>query len=166
MLGTALTLAFLCTVPSGRASGPDDLDFWTGKWVMDSSQPTDPATKGAWQAKTCTNAVTKEFGGKVVHESFSTAGFTGASWSSYDAPTKKWRQTWVDDSGAYLLFEGGMKGKEFVLVQTNAKKGHARMRFANIKREGFDWFWEKSSDGKSWTLEWHLKYHRAPESGS
>jgi len=160
MLATVLTVALCHTLSAAPTAGPDDLDFWTGTWEMDSSQPTDPATKGAWQAKACTNTVTKEYGGKVVHEDFKTQGFNGGSWSNYDPKSKKWRQTWVDDSGAYLLFEGGMKGKEFVLVQTNAVKGRARMRFANIAQDGFDWYWEKSSDGKAWTLEWHLKYHR------
>lgn len=137
-----------------------DLDFWVGNWVMDSSQPTDPKTKGAWQAKACTNVVSKVYGSKVIQESFKTEGFTGGSWSSYDPASKKWRQTWVDDSGAYLLFEGGMVGTEFVLNQTNMAKGHARMRFANIKRGSFDWFWEGSKDGKTWNLNWHLRYKR------
>lgn len=32
--------------------------------------------------------------------------------------------------------------------------------FANITKNGFDWFWEGSQDGKSWKLNWHLRYHR------
>ena len=126
---------------------------------MDSSQPSDPKTKGEWQPKACTNHVTKVYG-QVVQEEFRSPGFTGGSWSSYDAVGKKWQQTWVDDSGAYLLFEGGMKGKEFVLTQTNLAKGHARMRFSNIAKDGFDWLWEKSKDAKTWTLAWHLRYKR------
>jgi hypothetical protein len=137
-----------------------DLDFWVGSWTMDSSQPSDPKTKGAWQKKYCTNRVTKVYGGKVVQESFRSPGFTGGSWSSYDAVGKKWRQTWVDDSGAYLLFEGGMIGDEFVLNQTNTAKGHARMRFVKITKSGFDWLWEHSKNGEEWILDWHLRYHR------
>lgn len=68
-------------------------------------------TKGAWQKDACTNSVTKIYGSKVIREDFKTAGFTGGSWSSYDQASKKWRQTWVDDTGAYL-FEGGMVAGE------------------------------------------------------
>ncbi len=137
-----------------------ELDFWVGEWVMDSSQPQDPKTKGAWQKDVCTNSVSKMFGGKVIREDFKMPGFTGGSWSTYDASSKRWKQTWVDDTGAYLLFEGGMEGKEFVLLQKNMKKGHARMRFENISSSGFDWLWEGSTDGKNWTLNWHLRYRR------
>lgn len=155
-----LTLAF-CIAYTSMATPATDLDFWVGDWVMDSSQPTDPATKGAWQEKACTNHVAKVYGGKVVQESFKTEGFTGGSWSTYDSASKKWRQTWVDDTGAYLLFEGGMKGNEFVLTQTNAKPGHARMRFTKITKDSFEWLWEKSKDGKTWQLAWHLRYRRS-----
>ncbi|MBS1724719.1 MAG: DUF1579 family protein [Armatimonadetes bacterium] len=137
-----------------------DLDFWVGEWTMDSSQPTDPKTKGAWQEKTCKNSVKSVYGDKVIQESFRGEGLVGGSWSSYDPVGKKWRQTWVDDSGSYLLFEGGMSGAEFVLTQTNTTKGKARMRFANITKDSFDWFWEHSKDGKAWNLQWHLRYHR------
>lgn len=150
----------LVTSVLATADPSHDLDFWVGEWVMDSSQPSDPATKGAWQEKACTNSVTRVYGDKVIQESFKTDGFTGGSWSHFDPKTKIWHQTWVDDSGAYLLFQGGKKGSEFVLTQTNSVKGKNRMRFANITSDGFDWFWENSKDGKSWTLSWHLRYHR------
>lgn len=136
------------------------MDFWIGQWVMDSSQPSDPETKGAWQKDACTNNVTREFDGKVIHESFVGPGLKGGSWSVYDPTAKLWKQTWVDDSGSYLLFQGGKSGDEVVLNQTNTKGAHARMRFANIQSDGFDWFWEGSKDGKTWNLKWHLKYHR------
>ena len=147
-------------VADDGASKPTDLDFWVGDWVMDSRQPQDKPSKGEWQKNAATNHVTRVYGSKVIQESFKTTGFTGGSWSSFDPTTKTWHQTWVDDSGAYLLFTGGMKGDEFVLDQTNSKKGQARMRFANITKSGFDWYWESSTDGSQWTLNWHLKYHR------
>lgn len=163
MLVTAHLLSALLfvTLRPEANDAAHDLDFWVGNWVMDSSQPEDKATKGAWQSGACTNNVTHEYGGKVIQESFRTEGFTGGSWSMYDSAAKTWKQTWVDDSGAYLLFEGGKVGKEFVLNQTNSKQGKARMRFANFSESGFDWFWEKSKDGKEWILSWHLKYRRA-----
>lgn len=151
----------LFVVAAAQADSAHALDFWVGNWTMDSSQPNDPKSKGAWQAKLCTNRITKVYGGKVIQESFAMPGFTGGSWSSYDPAKKVWRQTWVDDAGSYLLFEGGMTGSEFVLTQTNAGKAHARMRFQNITKDSFDWLWEKSKDGNDWTLDWHLKYRRS-----
>ncbi|MBX7135442.1 MAG: DUF1579 domain-containing protein [Fimbriimonadaceae bacterium] len=147
-------------VSVGQASGAGAMDFWVGNWTMDSSQPKDPKTKGAWQENLCTNRITRVYGGKVIQEAFKMPGFTGGSWTSFDPTKKIWRQTWVDDAGSYLLFEGGPSGSEVVLTQTNAAKGHARMRFANITKDSFDWLWESSSDGKKWSLNWHLRYRR------
>lgn len=142
------------------ADSARSLDFWVGTWVMDSSQTDDPNTKGTWQKKVCTNKITREFGSKVIVEHFEGLGLKGGSWSSFNETKKTWQQTWVDDSGAYLLFEGGMDGNEFVLTQTNSPKGRARMRFANITAKSFDWYWESSPDGNAWKLNWHLKYQR------
>lgn len=155
MFSLALTAAIMLGDEPSK-----DLDFWIGSWTMDSKQPGNKSTKGEWQPRACTNSVSKHLDGKVVQEKFKTKGFEGQSWSVYDSKAKLWKQTWVDDTGAYLLFEGGMNGSEFVLYQVNSQRGKDRMRFANITRAGFDWFWEHSDNGDDWQLNWHLRYHR------
>lgn len=153
-----LLASFLHPTPSEPAA---DLDFWVGDWTMDLRQPDSKGVMGEWQKDACTNKIVREYDNKIIRENCAGSGLNGGSWSVY-SPTKKiWQQTWVDDQGSYMLFEGGKVGSEFVLKQTNLPKGkHARMRFCNLKADGFDWLWESSADGKKWKLMLELKYHR------
>lgn len=116
-----------------------------------------------WAESKSKNSIRKSYGGKVIEENFATEGFSGHSVSVFDATKKIWKQTWVDDSGAYLLFEGGMVGKEFILKQTNTQPGVAmRMVFKEITESSFDWSWEASKDGeKTWKPMWVVAYKRA-----
>lgn len=113
-----------------------------------------------------TNHVTMDLGGFVVHEHFKMPGFNGESWSVYTPATKKWRQTWVDDSGSYIALVGGWAdGKMTLTTVANpaAPKSLSRMVFTNITKQSFDWNWEKSTDsGATWKLAWHLHYTRKP----
>lgn len=47
-------------------------------------------------------------GGCAISETFSAEGpgqpWAGRSYSTWQAPAGKWRQTWVDDQGSYLAF--------------------------------------------------------------
>jgi hypothetical protein len=154
-------ISFLLSAAIAPGSGPADLDFWVGDWTMDGRSRTS-FEKDEYTDGKCENTIAKVQDGKVIHENFRTTGFTGESWSVYNAPAKKWNQTWIDNSGSYLLFEGGKEGDNVVLKMTNAPKGSAaRMVFTEIKPDSFTWNWEQSrDDGKTWILMWELKYKR------
>lgn len=86
-----------------------------------------------------TNCVTEGLGGKVVEENFVMGSFLGKSVSAYDKSRNIWRQTWVDSTGSYLVFEGGMDGEKMV--------------FSEITDDSFVWDWERGTDrGKTWKL--------------
>lgn len=140
------------------ASLETDLDFWVGSWKMDSTQP-DAAGKLVKTLNAATNKITKTLNGKVIEENFSMPGFNGRSWSVFGTKAGVWRQTWVDDSGAYLNLVGGKKGDEFVLEQVVPAAG-MRMRFTEIKKDSFVWLWE-SKQNDEWKLQWRLDYRRA-----
>ncbi len=133
-------------------------DFWLGHW----NATWGDSGKG-------TNYVTKELAGCVIHEHFSTLDsmpFIGRSYSVYNIHTEMWHQTWVDNSGGYLDFTGGMQGDKMILSRTARPKGKdpfmQRMVYYNIKADSFDWNWEKSTDeGKTWKLLWKIHYQRA-----
>ncbi|MBL8068187.1 MAG: hypothetical protein JNM28_07040 [Armatimonadetes bacterium] len=133
------------------------MDFWIGSWVADSHQP-DKDGKMQLAKDAAHNTVSKIKGGKVVHEDFHTGGFNGESWSVFDPKESKWHQTWVDDSGAYLTFEGGKVGSEVILTQTHPKK-EQRMRFTKITAQSFVWIWEHK-DAAGWKTDWQLDYRR------
>ncbi|RYG25723.1 hypothetical protein EON82_06055 [bacterium] len=140
---------------------PRDLDFWVGKWKM-ASHSRKSYESEEFEDGTAQNTVVKGYGGKLIEENFSTKGFKGRSWSVFNARTKQWNQTWVDDGGSYLLFRGGKQGDRFILNMTNGAPGRQmRMVFSKIQKDSFVWDWEQSRDGgKSWRLMWELKYKR------
>ena len=45
-------------------------------------------------------------------------------------------------------------------VKRDGSKIWQRMVFKNISANEFDWSWESSTDGKSWTVQWPIHYKR------
>ncbi|MCE9557424.1 MAG: DUF1579 family protein [Armatimonadetes bacterium] len=140
------------------------LDFWVGEWKLEGRSRVAPG-KDEWTPTKATNTIKKTLSGKVIEENFATDGYNGRSWSMFDPKTKSWNQSYVDDSGAYLLFKGGPQGDTFVFEQTNipADKPKLKMRmvFLDIKPDSFKWHWMSSKDkGKTWENQWELNYTR------
>ena len=91
----------------------------------------------------------------------------GMSVSIFDTRAGKWKQTWVDNEGAYLDFVGEFKDGQMILardaVRVDGTKVIQRMVFKNISRNEFDWSWEASKDGgKTWEVQWPIHYKRKP----
>jgi hypothetical protein len=135
-----------------------DLDFWLGAWNC------------TWAGGTGTNSVTRELDGRVVVERFEALGddaFTGLSVSMPDALTGGWRQTWVDSTGSYWAFVGGLRADgTFVFgtpVRVDADHLYKRMVFHDIGPDGFRWRWENSPDRRTWTEKWAITYRRRSE---
>lgn len=134
-------------------------DFWIGTWSL-----TWDAGEG--KTETGTNEVRKILNGCVVEENFNSESieFTGKSFSVYSIKEKKWLQTWVDNRGNYLDFEGGMESDKMILSRNLVKDGKPmkqRMVFYNIEDDSFDWSWESSlNDGKTWEVKWLIHYKR------
>ena len=131
------------------------LDFWVGDWTA-----THSGGKG-------TNRITKILGGCVILEQFSGAPgskLDGISVSTYDRVTKKWKQTWADNTATYLDFEGGIKDGKMMFwreADDQGKKFMQRMVFQDITRDRFNWIWQASIDGgKSWKTTWNIVYTR------
>lgn len=148
-----------CAAPEFR-----QMDFWVGAWdVRWDAAPGMAAGKG-------TNTITRAYGDCVIQEAFdggpTTGNLIGHSVSTYHAPLKKWRQTWVDNQGGYFALVGGPEGGKFILVsgrlQDNAPV--QRMVFEDIKANALTWRWQKTPDGgKTWSDQWVIHYtRRAP----
>lgn len=164
LFAAVATIALATTLQTSSPDPAKSLDFWVGEWTMTGKSRIAPG-KEEFRDTSCKNSISKILGGKVVHENFTMPGFNGQSWSVYNANAKVWTQTWVDDSGAYLLFRGGPEGDKVILTQTNIPDSAGfknRMVFQNITKEAFDWLWQRSSDGgKTWENQWTLAYKRA-----
>lgn len=160
MLRYALTLALVMSLTSATAQdttlhAPPDFDFWLGEW------------SATWEGGNGTNTVTRELNGHVVHEHFADPGskFNGESWTVYDHHLKRWRQTWVDDGGGYMTFEGGPTSEGVTLYTRMPDKTGAtylyHMVFHNITPKAFDWTWKRSpDDGRTWEVKWAIHYTR------
>ena len=88
------------------ATEQKQLSFWVGDWDL-----TWPGNK-AGEIAHGTNSIKRILDGCVVQENFSAqaAGhLRGTSVSTFDANAGKWKQTWVDNEGAYLDFVGEFK---------------------------------------------------------
>ena len=137
-------------------------EFWVGEWDL-----TWPGNNTG-QTDHGTNSVQRILEGCIVQENFSGAEamhLRGQSVSIFDASARKWKQTWVDNEGAYLDFVGEFKDGQMVLareaIRPEGTKALQRMVFKNITHEEFDWSWEASKDGgKSWTVIWPIHYKR------
>jgi hypothetical protein len=90
-----------CATPEHR-----QFDFWVGQWNV-----VDPEGKPAGS-----NDVQGILGGCVVQEHWTgSGGETGTSFNIYDAPAKKWHQSWVDSHGLLLLLDGEFQDSKMVL---------------------------------------------------
>ncbi len=146
-----------CAAPEHR-----QLDFWLGQWDLRwDASPGVPAGSGS-------NTITRSHGGCVVQEAFvggsGPGALVGQSVSSFHAPAKRWRQTWVDNQGGYFALVGGPEGERFVLVSSRLDDGKPaqRMVFEAITERSLTWRWQATSDaGANWSDRWVVHYTRA-----
>ena len=131
-------------------------DFWIGNW------------NAYWQdSLKGINEISMKLKDRVVEENFSSIDgtFNGRSWSVFDSVSNSWRQTWVDDAGAYLTFTGGSVDDEVILNMNDArvkdgKSVFMRMVFSDIKPNSFEWQWQRSEDKTNWNSIWTILYKR------
>ncbi len=130
------------------------LDFWIGEWDC------------VFDGGTAVNRISWEYGGNVVTERFEALtpkAWSGMSVSVFDDKLGVWRQTWVDDNANYWHFVGVDvdDGPCFATPEpVDTDHEFKRMMFTDITNAGFDWRWESSPDGRTWTRNWSIRYAR------
>jgi hypothetical protein len=145
--------------PACDTSQHHEMDFWLGDWDAHYTQ-NGVAARGR-------NRITRILDGCVIHEEFSgapAAPLEGRSWSVYDRAARRWKQTWVDNSGAYLDFSGDVVDGNRVFArqfQRDGKTIHQRMVFRDVTADRFTWLWQRSDDaGATWKTTWEIDYRR------
>jgi hypothetical protein len=147
-----------CTAPPYR-----QFDFWAGNWNVYDTTGTLIGT----------NRVEKVYGGCVLQENWVGLGpqhQTGSSFNTWNPGTRKWYQTWVDDSGGFLLLSGEFKDGAMVLTgDMETRRGHLwhRITWNQVDNDADQvrQFWETSTDqGQTWTPAFLGIYRRAPVS--
>jgi hypothetical protein len=156
LLSSSLIFSQNAVVPEEASQ----FDFWLGEWNCEWEDQNGESQQSS-------NLVRKILNDKVIEENFNGSpgmNLIGQSYSVYDVNSSKWKQTWVDNSGGYLDFTGGMEGDKMILSRQAEVKGNKflqRMVWFNISKEKFDWNWERSDDGgETWKPQWKIRYSR------
>lgn len=128
-------------------------DFWLGDWNVAT-----PDGKPAG-----TNRITRILGGCALREEWvGAAGTTGTSLNAFDAATRRWRQTWVDDKGGVLLLEGGFQKGRMVLAGDHPVDGRSvreRITWTPLPGGRVRQLWDSSKDGgKTWEVAFDGTY--------
>jgi hypothetical protein len=149
MLSLILVLAI-------QKSTPADLDFWVGDWDCVVSS-RNPKSASGWDESKAVEHVTKEYDGRVIHESFESEGYGGMSVSTLDARRGTWRQTWVDQTGRFVTCEGGLVGSKFVFTTLPEKKlPVTKLIFDEMDKDRLTWHVERKNP-KSGNFETVIK---------
>lgn len=146
-----------CAAPQQR-----QFDFWVGSWDL-----TWPGDKPG-ETVHGTNHIVRILDGCVVQENFdggSDMHLRRTSVTTFDARSRKWKQTWVDNEAGYLDFVGEWKDGRMILAREGVRPDGAkilqRMVWKNIQHDELDWTWEASEDGgKTWQVRWPIHYKR------
>ncbi len=130
-------------------------DFWVGEWDV-----TDHGKKIA------TSSIQRIVGDCIIFENyFQLDGYTGKSFSFFDAVLGKWRQTWVDSAGNVGEFVGEYSESamrfEGETHRADGQKILRRMTLSKLAANSVRQYSERSLDGgKTWDANYDLVYFR------
>ena len=140
--------------PACASAEHRQLDFWIGEWDVAIRARRGP-TSEEWGEAKGTQRIEAILGGCVIAESFAAEGpgapWSGRSYSVWQPQLGTWRQTWVDDSGGYLAFAGGIEDGEMRLYgeprTVDDKTIEMRMLWKDVTADSLRWEWQRSEDG-------------------
>ena len=127
-------------------------DFWIGDW--------DVYAGGKLAGH---NNITREYGGCVIHEHYSTArGYSGESFNIFDATRGVWHQSWVDTDGLLLLLDGhsapGKMTLEGKIVDNKQQTTWHRITWTLNPDKSVRQLWETATKPGEWTVAFDGKY--------
>ncbi len=146
-----------CSLPEFR-----QFDFWIGEWEA----------FGVKGAKAGDSKISVLLDSCVILEEWASTGtqqgltYTGKSFNSYNAASKQWQQTWVDNTGntTEFLRGDGSNGKIIYYADkvagANGKTFMRRLTFTKLSDDKVRQLGERSDDGITWAVEYDLEYRR------
>jgi len=144
--------------PMGPPAEMKQLESMNGEYEVEFSFKMDP-TSEEWTETEATAVVSMVAGGGAQQLLFEGnmmgMPFNGVGLTSYDRETKKWQSTWVDSMGARIsVYTGDFKDGKIVVTGKDLGQGmtyHSRLTTYNITEKGYDWLYEMSMDGTTFT---------------
>jgi hypothetical protein len=163
MLATVLALALSVQAPAPAPPPPAcataqhrAFDFWVGAWDV---YPTGTDRLVAH------SLIERRYDGCAIRENWMPLqGQGGGSFSAFRPESGRWRQAWVDSSGAWVEFSGGMEGEAMVLTgpwrgAANGQDGIVRMRYTREAGGAVRQHGEVSTDnGATWAPSFDFTY--------
>jgi len=146
--------------PACNSENHKAFDFWIGEWKV-----TNPDGSLAGH-----NSIRKIHGGCVIEENWTGAGISrGSSFNHYDPTLNKWKQKWVDNSGANIEFIGEINNDALItFAETIHPKSKARiynkMTISKIDDNNVSQVWEQSEDQENWNEVFKGHYSRITHS--
>jgi hypothetical protein len=163
IIGGLLATRAIAQKPAADAcAGPErgQFDFWVGAWDV---YPTGTDKLVAH------SRIEKLYNGCAIRENWMPIGGTGGgSLSAWNPRTGKWHQTWVDSSGATVMFDGGMSGDTMTISGTwpdviaPGKDGVVRMNYRrNPDGTVRQWGEVTGDSGRNWSPSFDFTYKPA-----
>jgi hypothetical protein len=139
LLSLLLAGSVLAQQPAPCASAEHRaFDFWAGEWRVETA-----AGKVAGH-----NSIRLTHDGCVLEERWrGNGGVVGSSVNIYDAATKRWHQTWVDNRGNLLLIEGGIVDGAMRLGNASNRITYTRLEGGRVRQ-----VWEQADAAGKWTV--------------
>jgi hypothetical protein len=141
--------------PECRSPEHRQFDFWIGDWDAYDLPDTGKAVARI--------QVAPIMGGCVLREVYDQGdGLDGESFSLWDAPRKRWHQSWVTNRGSLLLLEGRLEGRRMVLTAPEWKPDGSSTLLRgmwwpdgeNVRHQA-----ERSADGgRTWAPVWDMLF--------
>jgi hypothetical protein len=134
-------------------------DFWIGDWEV----------YGKNGKKAGDSKIELILDSCIILENWTSAnaGYAGKSFNTYNAVSRQWQQTWVDNMGGSTEFlEGRYEGGRMVFLTNpypHSKDTMAirRLTFYNLSPDRVRQHGEISKDGaRTWSTEYDLEYRR------
>lgn len=132
-------------------------DFWIGEWEAFGQKGKGGDSKISIILDSCV----------ILEEWTGGGGYAGKSFNTYNAATKMWQQTWVDNKGGLTEYNNSVWEKDKMIVTTDNKKIAdtswliQRMTFTKLSNDKVRQHGENSTDaGKTWTTSFDLEYRR------
>jgi hypothetical protein len=135
-------------------------DFWLGDWDV---------TPSGSETAAGTSHISKEMGGCVVWENWTSAGISGyfgKSYNTYNPNLHRWEQYWVDNAAGTMFFHGDLKDGVMDywtddVPQPNGDVLRRHLQFFNLGPDKVRQFSQRTKDGgKTWAVEYDLTYAR------
>jgi tetratricopeptide (TPR) repeat protein len=128
-------------------------DYWLGEWDVEIG--------GQKLAKSSVQIILDDC---VIFENYTDSrGYAGKSFSLYDAANKKWEQRYVDTTGAFHTWTGGLDNGVMSFrwdYELNGQKSFNRMTYTKEGPDHVRQVLESSTDGKAWAKTYDGLYIR------